>query len=60
VYDIAGRLVKTLVDEVRPAASHTVVWDGTDRTGRRVASGTYYYVVQSDSFRAVDKMMLVK
>ncbi len=60
VYDIAGRLVKTLVDEVRPAASHSVVWDGTDRTGRRVASGTYYYVVQSDSFRAVDKMMLVK
>ena len=60
VYDIAGRLVKTLVDEVRPAATHTEVWDGTDRTGRRVASGTYYYVVQSDSFRATQKMMLVK
>ena len=60
VYDIAGRLVKTLVDEVRPAATHTVVWDGSDRSGRRVASGTYYYVVQSDSFRAVQKMMLVK
>jgi subtilisin-like proprotein convertase family protein len=60
VYDIAGRMVKTLVDEVRPAATHTVVWDGSDRNGRRVASGTYYYVVQSDSFRAVQKMMLVK
>lgn len=60
VYDIAGRLVKTLVDEVRPAAAHSVIWDGSDRTGRRVASGTYYYVVQSDSFRAVEKMMLVK
>jgi subtilisin-like proprotein convertase family protein len=60
IYDIAGRLVKTLVDEVRPAATHTVVWDGSDRNGRRVASGTYYYVVQSDSFRAVEKMMLVK
>jgi len=60
VYDIAGRLVKTLVDEVRPAATHSVIWDGTDRTGRRVASGTYYYVLQTDSFRATEKMMLVK
>mgnify|MGYP001826565860 CR=1 FL=1 len=60
VYDIAGRLVKTLVDEVRPASSHSVIWDGSDRTGRRVASGTYYYVIQTDSFRATEKMMLVK
>ena len=34
--------------------------EGTARNGRRVASGTYYYVVNSDSFRAVEKMMLVK
>ncbi len=60
VYDVAGRLVKTLVDEVRPAATHTVIWDGTDRTGRRVASGAYYYVVKGDTFSDVDKMMLLK
>jgi len=60
VYDIAGRLVKTLVNEVKPAATHTEVWDGTDRTGRRMASGTYYYVLQTEGFKSTHKMMLVK
>jgi len=60
VYDIAGRLVKTLVNEVKPAASHSEVWDGTDRTGRRMASGTYYYVLQTEGFKSTHKMMLVK
>lgn len=60
VYDIAGRLVKTLVNEVKPAAAHTEVWNGTDRTGRRMASGTYYYVLQTEGFKSTHKMMLVK
>ncbi len=60
VYDVAGRLVKTLVDEVKPAAAHSEVWMGTDRTGRRVASGTYYYVLQTEGYSSTHKMMLVK
>jgi len=60
IYDVAGRLVKTLVDEVKPAAAHSEMWNGTDRTGRRVASGTYYYVLQTEDFNATHKMMLVK
>ncbi|MCP4291330.1 MAG: T9SS type A sorting domain-containing protein [bacterium] len=60
IYDIAGRLVNVLVDEVRPAAAHSEMWQGTDRSGRRVSSGTYYYVLQTDSFSKTHKMMLVK
>ncbi len=60
IYDVAGRLIKTLVDEVKPAAAHSEMWNGTDRTGRRVASGTYYYVLQTEDFSATHKMMLVK
>ena len=60
VYDIAGRLVKTLVNEVRAASTHTVLWDGTDAGGRRVASGTYYYMLVTDDYQATHKMMLVK
>ncbi|PID80832.1 hypothetical protein CSB20_05420, partial [bacterium DOLZORAL124_64_63] len=60
IYDVAGRLVRTLVDEVRPAQTHEVMWDGTDRGGRRVSSGTYYYVLQAGDFKATNKMMLVK
>ena len=60
IYDLQGRLVKRLVDEVLPAAAHERVWNGMDDGGRRVASGTYYLKLQSGSFQSVQKMMLVK
>ncbi len=60
VFDVSGRLVRNLVDEERPAATHTVVWDGTDNRGGRVASGAYYYRLQTDNQMATQKMMLVK
>jgi hypothetical protein len=41
VHDAAGRHVRTLVDESRPAGRHTVTWDGRDANGRAVASGVY-------------------
>jgi hypothetical protein len=42
VFDAVGRHVRTLLTASRPAGLHSVVWDGTDRDGRRVASGVYY------------------
>jgi hypothetical protein len=42
IYDIQGRLVKTLADGLLPLQQHTYVWDGTDRSGRRVTSGIYF------------------
>ncbi len=41
VYDLAGRLVRTLLDERRPAGPAVVTWDGCDAAGRGVAAGTY-------------------
>jgi hypothetical protein len=42
VYDVEGRLVKTLVNANVPAGSRTIRWDGTGATGARVASGIYF------------------
>lgn len=42
VYDVLGRLVATLVDEEKSAGFHAEVWDGRDRAGMPVASGTYF------------------
>ena len=42
VYDIAGRRVRTLVDEVRLPGRHRVIWAGRDNHGQRVASGVYF------------------
>ena len=41
VDDLAGRLVRTLVDEDKPQGSFEAVWDGRDASGREVSSGTY-------------------
>ncbi|MBC8424304.1 proprotein convertase P-domain-containing protein, partial [bacterium] len=60
VYDLSGRMVRTLVDENLPASVHQRQWDGTDDHGRRVASGTYYFRLVANGFTAVQKAMLVK
>ena len=41
IYDLAGRLVRVLVEGERPAGSHEAVWDGRDQSGRAMASGSY-------------------
>jgi len=43
VYDLAGRLVRTLAAGPAVADSLSAVWDGTDRAGRPVAAGVYRY-----------------
>jgi hypothetical protein len=41
VFDLAGRLMRTLVGEDMSPGSHEVLWDGRDVAGREVGSGTY-------------------
>lgn len=41
VYDISGRLVRSLLHERFPAGSHVVVWDGIGADGQRVRDGVY-------------------
>ena len=60
VYDLAGRLVRTLIDGDLTAANHAVVWDGRNTSGRQVASGTYYYRLTTTGFDQTRKMMLIK
>jgi hypothetical protein len=43
IYDLRGRVVKTLVQGHQAAGSKTVVWDGRDNKGRPVGSGVYIY-----------------
>jgi len=43
VYNIAGELVRTLVDERQEAGVHSVIWDGRDGKGQEAGSGVYFY-----------------
>ena len=60
VYDAAGRLVRTLVDEARPAGHYTEVWDGRSLRGERVVSGIYFYRLDAGSFTQTKKMILLR
>ena len=61
VYDLAGRLVKTLLaDAVLEAGRHDVTWDGTDDRGRGVAAGVYLYRLQAGAYCETKAMSLVK
>jgi len=60
VYDMSGRKVATLYSGEKAAGSHTVSWNGTDESGLKVASGLYFYSLETNSFKQTRKMMMVK
>jgi len=41
IYDLSGRLITSLLNEMKPLGTHTVQWDGSDEAGRQVSSGVY-------------------
>jgi hypothetical protein len=60
VYDVAGRLVRLLVDGERPAGSHEAFWDGCDSTGRSMASGSYLARLEAGGKVEAVRMGLVR
>ena len=55
VFDMLGREIKTLINEIKPAGSYEVLFDGTD-----LASGVYFYKIESVDFTATKKMVLIR
>jgi hypothetical protein len=61
VVNINGQRVRTLVSGDAYVGRHSVIWDGKDDAGRKVASGLYLYqLTTSTGTRDVHRMMLVK
>jgi hypothetical protein len=62
VYNVAGQLVKTLVDAFQSpeAGGFSVTWDGVDNAGQPVASGVYFYKLVTKGFTQTRKMVLLK
>lgn len=60
VFDLAGRHVRTLVNETRSPGVHREPWDARDEQGRRVASGVYLYRLIAGEFNATRRMVLLK
>ncbi|MEW6686111.1 MAG: FlgD immunoglobulin-like domain containing protein [Candidatus Edwardsbacteria bacterium] len=60
IYNNAGELVKTLVNEPKSPGAYKVTWDGEDDNGKRVADGVYFYRFKAGDFTDTKKMILVK
>ena len=60
VYDIAGRLIRVLVEGEVAAGSHQAVWDGRDATGRAAPSGSYLARLVAGGKVEVVRMGLVR
>ncbi len=60
VYDVAGRLVTTLVDGTVEPGRYAATWDGRSDAGEAVGSGVYFCVMETPEYHATSKMMLLK
>jgi len=60
IYDIAGRLVRTVTKGSLPAGHHDYRWDGRDETGSPVSSGVYFWLVDSDAGKTTRKILLTR
>ncbi len=60
IYNVAGQLVRTLTDQSWDRGSHKIEWNGTNDLGSSVASGVYFYKIDTASFQSTKKMVLLK
>ena len=60
IYDVTNQMVRELVDASQAAGRYSVMWDGRDASGGRVANGVYLYELRAGDFRAIRKMVLMK
>ena len=60
IYDLRGRLVRTVLDETRAVGPQSVAWNGMDATEHRVASGTYFVHIQAQQGREVRSVTVLK
>jgi len=60
VYDMMGRLVKTLVNRSQTAGYKSIRWNATNDRNEPVSAGLYLYTIQAGEFRQTKKMVLLK
>jgi len=59
IYDVSGRLVRTLVDTHQAPGRYTAQWNGTDDRGVGVTSGVYFYRMTAAGYQSQTRKMLL-
>ena len=60
LYDLSGRMVKSILDEPRSAGDHVLSWEGTSDRGGRVASGVYFLRVSAPQGEEMQRVTVLK
>ena len=60
IYDMMGRVVKTLVNSSQTAGYKSIRWNATNDRNEPVSAGLYLYTIQAGEFRQTKKMVLLK
>jgi flagellar hook assembly protein FlgD len=60
VYDVSGRRVRSLFDGPVDPGTQSVLWDGRDDAGHRVASGVYWMGVRTSHESKTARMVMIR
>jgi hypothetical protein len=60
VFDVSGRLIRTLVNEYNEPGAYAAPWDGKDGRGVSAASGIYFYKLQAGSYADTKRLVLLR
>ena len=60
VYNIAGQVLRQLLNDTTLTGLHSVIWDGRDNAGRDLASGVYFYRLSTDHKATIKSMVLLR
>ena len=61
IYDVRGRLVQTLVNDVKDVGNYSIQWNGREISGQKVSSGIYLYTMETgNNFKSTKKMVVLK
>jgi flagellar hook assembly protein FlgD len=60
IYDLLGREVRELVKGSQEPGFYRINWDGKNNQGKEVASGIYFYLLQTGDRKEGKKMLVIK
>ena len=60
IYDMVGRIIRTLVNDSQTAGYKSIQWNATNDRNEPVSTGLYLYTIQAGKFRQTEKMVLLK
>jgi|GEM_PF-940572 len=60
IYDVTGKLVRSLVNEEQRAGSYKIIWDGEGEDSRVLSGGVYFCILAAERHNFVKKMVLLR